>query len=64
MSKQIIKNWDSLPVLLSMQDVSNLLNCSIDQARTLARNGVIPAKKLSPKKWVVPKDLMQELIEG
>lgn len=64
MSKQIIKNWDSLPVLLSIQDVSNLLNCSEDQARTLARNGVIPAKKISRKKWVVPKDQMKEFIEG
>jgi len=64
MSTKVIRNWDELPLTLTVRDASILLNCSEEHTRQLIKAGVIKAKKISKRCWVIPKSAMYELIEG
>lgn len=57
-----ICDWASLPVILSVEETSLILNCSQEQVRKLCRDGIIPAKKVSPRLWAVSKAHLREFL--
>lgn len=41
-----ITNWDDLPKIMDAVMVANILCCSEDNVRVLARSGILPAYKI------------------
>lgn len=59
---KIVHNWDELPVVLDTQTVAVVLNTSRDHVERLCKSGVIPAKKISPRLWGIPKENLQKFL--
>lgn len=60
---KVIHNWDELPVVLNAATVAVILNTTPDHVCALCRAGIIPAKKVSPRLWAIPKDKLIKFIE-
>lgn len=63
MCKQIIHNWDELPVVLTTQDVALILGCTPEHVAHLCQKGIIQAVKISPRIWSIPKSWLKNKIE-
>lgn len=57
-----ISDWASLPVILSVEETALVLNCSQEQVRKLCRDGILPARKVSPRLWAVSKNRLREFL--
>jgi excisionase family DNA binding protein len=57
MSK-IIRSWDDCPVVMSVNDVSILLDISKRTVRRLCAQGDIPANKIG-KDWRIEKEALK-----
>lgn len=57
------RNWDELPILLTMGQCAVLLNVSYECATKWAKSGKIPAKKISDK-WRVEKHQLKAMFES
>ncbi len=62
MSKNVIHNWDELPIILDTQTAAVVLNTTRDHVERLCKSGVIPAKKISPRLWGIPKENLQKFL--
>lgn len=62
MKKKIIyyRDWDELPVLLTLSQVAILLDITHDTASRWARTGKIPAVKVADE-WRVEKQAIREM---
>lgn len=62
MAKKIIyyRDWDELPVLLTLSQVAILLDITLDTAQKWAKKGKIPAVKIADQ-WRVEKQAIQNM---
>lgn len=64
MKKHTIHNWDELPAVITPELAGIVLNCSREHIYRMCKDGTLPAKKISPRKWIIPKDKFIEFIES
>ncbi len=57
----IYTNWQQVPLILTLTQVTYLLNVSREQARKLLAAGIIPAKKVGAE-WRVEKSSLLEYL--
>lgn len=63
--KQIIiyKEWDDLPLIMGLSDISILTGLGVDRIRQLCADGTIPAFRVG-KKWKVEKNDLRKWIDS
>ena len=62
MKKDLIYNWDKIPIVLTTEHISLIFNISQSTVKKWASEGTIPAVKLG-KKWVFEKNQIKEIFE-
>lgn len=58
-----IYNLDELPAVLTPEVAGIVLNCTRDQIYRMCKSGILPGKKISARKWIIPKDKFMKFIE-
>ena len=63
--KQIIifRDWDDLPLIMGLSDISILTGLGVDRIRQLCADGTIPAFRVG-KKWKVEKNDLRKWIDS
>lgn len=56
------RDWDELPLLLTLEQCAVILNMSYEMTRRWARTGVLPAVKIEST-WRVSKDKLRDFFE-
>lgn len=59
---KIIRSWADVPITLDTELVAQILMMDENTVRIKLRNGEIPGKKVSARKWVVEKNQLMEYL--
>ena len=59
---KIIRSWADVPITLDTELAAQILMMDENTIRTKLRNGEIPGKKVSTRKWVIEKNQLMEYL--
>ena len=54
------KNWQDLPLFLTLDEAGLVLGVSRSTVKRLAQKGVLPCKKVSPHSWRIDREKLRE----
>lgn len=57
-----IRDWDELPILLTIDECAAVLSCTYESVRLLVKSGKIPGVKIG-KGWRVEKSALRKMFE-
>lgn len=57
------QRWDEVPLVLGLQDVTDLLNVHYNTVKAMCRDGRLPAVK-GGRAWRIKREAVQALLEG
>lgn len=61
--QRTIWEWEQLPAVIGVRELANLLKVSEQMARSLLRDGKIPACKVG-RNWRIETDAVREFLKG